>query len=216
MSQTVTAEEQRTTLLKQYRQVRAFTEKLCEPLAIEDYVVQAIEDVSPPKWHLGHTTWFFEQVVLHQFVKDYTPYHERYYFLFNSYYNTFGERVFRPLRGTLSRPTVKEVYQYRHEIDSRMERFFETADEATFTEAAPIITLGLNHEQQHQELNLTDLKWNFGANPLLPAYRPLAAAAEGTKVPEPEYVAVEGGLCEVGHDGTGFAYDNETPRHKVY
>ena len=208
--------QQRERLLEQYDRVRRFTERLCQPLAVEDYVIQAMPDVSPPKWHLGHTTWFFEQVVLHQLAGDYRPYRERYYYVFNSYYETFGERLQRPLRGTLSRPTVEEVLRYREEIDRRIGEFIRSVSDTVYQQAAKLIEIGLHHEQQHQELILTDTKWNFGANPLLPRYRELAEPAPDQEPAPPRYVEVPGGVVEIGHAGDGFAYDNETPRHRVY
>lgn len=207
--------DQKNRLLEQYDGVRAFSEKICQPLETEDYVIQAIDDVSPPKWHLAHTTWFFEQVVLEQFVENYKPYHENFYFLFNSYYNTFGPRVIRTRRGTISRPTVLEVYDYRHAVDQRMRQLLENFDGQQFVKMASLVELGLNHEQQHQELNLTDLKWNLGANPLYPTYRNLPAPSEKLTLNPPEFIGIKGGVFGAGHSSSEFSYDNETPKHDV-
>jgi len=218
MSQTsVQTKYDRAQLKNLYNEVRAFSEKLCQPLEIEDYVVQSIEDVSPPKWHIGHTTWFFEQVVLCQFAKDYQPYRKDFFFVFNSYYETFGERVERQLRGTLSRPTVKDVYEYRHEIDQRMMRLFDNVSDKDWNEFSRLVEIGLNHEQQHQELFVTDIKYNFAMNPLHPAYTELSKGKKAAMLPLPEakFVEFEGGLIDIGAAAGKFAYDNETPRHQA-
>lgn len=218
MLKTETSQDtRRAELITQYDEVRRFTEKICQPLEVEDYVIQAVGDASPPKWHLGHTSWFFEQFVLHQYVKNYHPYREEYYFVFNSYYNSFGDRVLRTQRGTLSRPTVREVYEYRTEIDGRVRDLIESIESDKFDALTEIIRLGLHHEQQHQELTLTDTKWNFGANPLKPEYRQLDLPSNGIDLPEPRFIEFEGGIAEIGHEGTTtFAYDNESPKHKVF
>jgi ergothioneine biosynthesis protein EgtB len=197
-------------LLERYLDIRRATERLCEPLAVEDYVVQAMPDVSPAKWHLAHVSWFFETFVLRQRA-DYRPLDERHAVLFNSYYNGVGPQFSRAARGTLSRPTVTEVFAYRAHVDKAMTTLLEHADR--LGPATPVIELGLHHEQQHQELLVTDLKHNFGVNPLQPAYRarsrPRRAAAPHS------LVAFEAGVVEIGHAGTDFAFDNERPRHRV-
>jgi ergothioneine biosynthesis protein EgtB len=206
----------REKLLSRYHKVRLFSETLCKPLMTEDYVVQTMEDVSPPKWHLGHTTWFYEQVVFEQFIKDFHPFRKELYFVFNSYYEAFGERVERPKRGTLSRPTVSEVYEYRKAVDDRMAVFLGDIDDTVLAQVAPLIELGLNHEQQHQELFLTDIKHNLATNPLNPAYE-RRNFPEVTKSLLPlQFVGFKGGLVEIGAEKDGFAYDNEGPRHQVY
>src|ERR1043165_2537941 len=144
-----------------YGDVRAYTEKLCEPLEIEDYIPQPIVDVSPPKWNIAHTTWFFEEMILKKFVADYKEFDPQFGFLFNSYYNSIGNRVARDHR-SLSRPTVKRVFEYRKHVDAHMTRLLQLET---------LIVLGLNHEQQHQELFLTDLKYTFAQNPIHPVYR---------------------------------------------
>lgn len=205
----------RNTLIDRYHAVRRFTEKLCEPLAVEDYVVQPIEDVSPPKWHLAHSTWFFEQVLLEAFVKDYARYNDSFYYIFNSYYQSFGDRAHRDRRGTLSRPTVEQVYDYRAEIDGRVVALLEAADDARLVHIAPLVELGLHHEQQHQELLVTDIKYIFASNPLLPVYvqrnQPTA-----TKQQSPRFIRFAGGVKEIGADEEGFTYDCERPRHRTF
>jgi ergothioneine biosynthesis protein EgtB len=204
------------TPLHDYRRVRAATLALCDPLAVEDYGVQAMPEVSPPKWHLAHTTWFFEQFVLRPFWKDYRIFHPRFEALFNSYYETVGNPFPRPHRGWLARPTVEEIQHYRAHVDAAMEEFLALAPPAIRTEVQARATLGLHHEQQHQELLLTDIKYNFACNPLRPIYR---ALPEPEHYPSPALVWLDypGGLRDIGHaTESGFAYDNETPRHPVY
>jgi ergothioneine biosynthesis protein EgtB len=199
-------------LIEDYQRVRKYSETLCAPLKVEDYVVQIVEFASPPKWHLGHTSWFFEEFVLKQHDDNYQPFHEQYGYLFNSYYNHAGDRILRANRGNLSRPTVEEVYAYRHYVDQAMLAFIPSIrDEGLHN----LIVLGLNHEQQHQELFLTDLKYVLGHNPLLPAYDTARHLVDGGNTTEGT-VAIEEGVQAIGHDGTGFAYDNEYTRHKVY
>jgi ergothioneine biosynthesis protein EgtB len=198
-------------LAARYREVRAFTESLTEGLAPEDMVVQSMPDVSPTKWHLAHTSWFFERFVLMEHLPGYTPLHETYLYLFNSYYQQAGERHCRDQRGYISRPTVAEVMAYRRHVDAAMARLLE-ADVGDAL--ASLVTLGLHHEQQHQELLVTDIKHVFGVNPLRPVYRS-AEAARGVERPL-GWVAFGGGVHEIGHEGGGFAYDNEEPRHRQY
>jgi len=198
-------------LLDRYLDVRRATERLCQPLAVEDYVVQAMPDVSPAKWHLAHVSWFFETFVLRMRLADYRPLDERHAMLFNSYYNGVGPQFERAARGTLSRPTVADVFAYRAHVDKAMIQLLERA--GAVPPAATVIELGLQHEQQHQELLVTDLKYNLGANPLRPAYRRLSR--ESRAAAPHAFVAFEGGLVEIGHAGSGFAFDNEIPRHRV-
>jgi ergothioneine biosynthesis protein EgtB len=201
------------SLRERYRTVCALPAHLCEPLAVEDYVVQTMQDVSPTKWHLAHTTWFWETFVLREHVPGYAPFHERYAYLFNSYYVQAGERHCRDRRGYLSRPTVAEVFAYRAHVDAAMDRLLEDDDRAEALR--DLLDVGLNHEQQHQELLLTDIKHVFSVNPLRPVYR---AAAPGPAHPAPPlgWVGVDEGVYEIGHAGPGFAFDNETPRHRVF
>jgi ergothioneine biosynthesis protein EgtB len=206
----------RTALVDRFLAVRAETERLCAPLAVEDYQLQSMPDCSPPKWHLAHTAWFFEEFVLAGHAPGYRPFHPRYGYLFNSYYDAVGDRWPRPARGLLSRPTVSEVYAYRHAVDERLPALVRTADGRTLETIAPVVALGLNHEQQHQELLLTDLKHAFGLNPLRPAYAPPIDAAPGGAPPPLRWESHPPGLRRIGHPGGGFAFDNEGPAHTVY
>ena len=196
-----------------YTAVRRLTERLCEPLATEDYVVQAIPDTSPAKWHLAHVSWFFETFVLRPFLPDYRPLDERYAVLFNSYYNGVGPQFARPARGHLSRPTVDEVYAYRAHVDKAMLALLDDASE--LDAMAAVVELGLNHEQQHQELLVTDIKYNLSVNPLRPAHHASAGAHRRARTAPPERVTFAGGALDVGADGETFCFDNERPRHRV-
>jgi ergothioneine biosynthesis protein EgtB len=183
-------------------------------LEIEDYGIQTMPEVSPPKWHLAHTSWFFETMLLKPFLTNYRPYNPKYAELFNSYYDTIGSYHPRPQRGLLSRPTVKDVYQYRAYIDEHISTLLSQTNHPQWPEIARRMVIGVNHEQQHQELMLTDIKHIFAYNPLRPAYRELAQPrGEATAM---NWVTIQGGIRSLGFDGDGFAYDNEGPRHKVY
>lgn len=201
-------------LIQKYLNVRHYTEKLIDPLEVEDTVVQPIMDVSPPKWHLGHTTWFFETFLLTPYRTDYKPFHPKYSFIFNSYYDHVGERVERAKRGLLSRPTLKEVLTYRKAIDEYMVDFIDVTSEDDWLKVAELIELGLNHEQQHQELFLTDIKYILGHNPLFPAYWPNNSPQQ-TNLKNIEFIEVPGGTYSIGHPVEGFHYDNESPVHNV-
>ena len=198
-----------TSLADRYARVRARSEALCRPLATEDYGVQPMDDASPPKWHLAHTTWFFETFLLKPFEAGYRPVDERYEYLFNSYYNGIGDPYPRPRRGFLSRPTVAQVYDYRAQVDAAMQGLLTRDDD----ELRRRIELGLNHEQQHQELILTDLKYNLGHNPLKPAYRQDLPNPESDST-APAFDEYPGGVFPVGA-GAPFCFDNELPRHTV-
>ncbi|HVU51706.1 MAG TPA: ergothioneine biosynthesis protein EgtB [Polyangia bacterium] len=195
-------------------EVRRATESLAAPLSAEDQMVQSMPDASPTKWHLAHTTWFFETFVLAPRAPGYRVFDARFGYLFNSYYESVGPRHSRPARGLLSRPSLAEVKRYRAHVDEALGRFLREGapDAATLA----VIELGLHHEQQHQELVLTDIKHALAQSPLAPAYRADAAPAAPGDAPPLSYVAVEGGLVEVGHAGEGFAFDNEGPRHRAY
>jgi len=206
---------ERVPLAGRYRAVRGVTEELCRPLATEDYVVQSMPDASPAKWHLAHTTWFFETFVLAAGVPSYRPFHPAYNYLFNSYYNAVGERWQRSARGTLSRPTVAEVHAYRRAIDGGVLEWLAGASGDELSSLGPVLELGLHHEQQHQELLLTDIKHAFASNPLRPAYRE-AAPRPATMAQNLRWKRHHAGIHTLGHDGKGFAYDNETPRHRVF
>ncbi len=199
-------------LERKYREVRAATLALCETLAPEDYVVQSMPDVSPTKWHLAHVTWFFERFVLKPRLEGYRPFNEKFDFLFNSYYYTVGQMHQRPRRGLLSRPTVDEVLAYRQHVDSAMDTLLNRPQEDP--ELNQLVTLGLHHEQQHQELLLTDIRHVLFQNPLEPVFRQ-TRAVPSPKAPPMKFVAGRDGLVEIGHEGDLFAFDNETPRHRV-
>ena len=203
------------TPLEQYRTVRAFSEKIAAPLVPEDYVVQSMPDVSPTKWHLAHTSWFFETFLLKPYLPGYQSIHPQYDFLFNSYYNAVGERHCRVARGLISRPTVDETYTYRAYVDDHMGRLLDGAGAELARTLEPLLTLGLHHEQQHQELMVTDLKYNFFENPLCPVYQPRRDPPAAAPLPL-EWVAFDEGVREIGWDGGGFSFDNEGPRHKEY
>jgi ergothioneine biosynthesis protein EgtB len=207
----------RNALATRYQQVRRFSENLCQPLAIEDYVIQSMPDVSPTKWHLAHTSWFFETFVLAPLAPGYRSPHPQYSYLFNSYYVGAGERHCRPQRGLLSRPTVEDVYRYRAHVDEHMLTLLEHLEAAQLAEMLPLVELGLHHEQQHQELLLTDIKHVFSVNPLRPAYaaQPQPQGNSG-RVPALQWRAYPEGLYWLGHTGTGFIFDNEAPRHRVF
>ncbi|WP_145854854.1 ergothioneine biosynthesis protein EgtB [Pedobacter suwonensis] len=200
------------TLVEEYLQIRKYSEQVCEPLQTEDYVVQPVVDVSPPKWHLGHTTWFFETFILKPFSSNYQVYNDDYNFVFNSYYETVGNRVIRTDRGNLSRPGVNEIYQYRAYVDEAMVNFLANV---LNDEVRELLVLGFNHEQQHQELLLTDIKYILGNNPLFPAYVKDKKEVSGIQN-EPGWIDIPAGVYEIGYDGTGFSFDNELNRHQVY
>ena len=195
-----------------YKKVRKRTEQICSPLQTEDYVVQPVADVSPPKWHLGHTSWFFETFILKPYFMGYQEFDPQYNFVFNSYYETVGTRVIRTDRGNLSRPTVADIYKYREYVDEAMDKFL---CQESSTDVRELLVLGLNHEEQHQELLYTDIKYILGHNPLFPAY------SKDYVSPKPDdtvtkFIRVKEGIYETGFNGDGFCFDNELRRHKVY
>lgn len=196
-----------------YRDVRRYTEELCQPLKTEDYIPQPTVDVSPPKWNIAHTTWFFEEMILKKFASGYQDFDKSFGFLFNSYYNSVGERTKRDNRGDLSRPTVSEVFSYRRYIDEKMLEFLETD---LNSEVRDLVILGLNHEQQHQELFLTDLKYTLSRNPFFPVYKENFALVEKSETELSSPVEIKEGIYEIGYQGNGFCFDNELGRHKVY
>ena len=198
-----------------YTRVRQQSENLCGPLEIEDYGVQTMAQTSPPKWHLAHTSWFFETLLLKPLLTGYREFQPVFAHLFNSYYDTLGSYYPRPERGHLSRPTVVEVYHYRDYVDEHMLHLLSAGESEQQSEIITRIVLGLNHEQQHQELLLTDIKHNFANNPLHPIYRETRSTPSPQAKPM-QWLEYEGGITEIGHAGTGFAYDNEMPRHKAY
>src|ERR1051326_430544 len=172
-------------------------------------------DVSPTKWHLAHTSWFFETFLLGPLDPDYRPFDPAFAYLFNSYYDAVGPPPPRPQRGLLSRPTIDTVGAYRDHVTAAMLRLIERGDEAVWDRAAPLVELGLQHEQQHQELILMDIKHVFSMNPLLPAYQAPRSCAPALRAPVSGWVEFAGGIEEIGHAGHGFAFDNEGPRHKA-
>ncbi|KGX90679.1 hypothetical protein N781_06285 [Pontibacillus halophilus JSM 076056 = DSM 19796] len=212
MESTVTKKD---TLQQLFKNVRAFTETLVENLQTEDYVVQASTETSPTKWHLAHTTWFFETFILKEYDGGYKELHPQFNYLFNSYYETVGTFFPRDSRGLLTRPTVAEVYTYRKYVNTHMEALLSQLSDEKWAEVASLVELGLQHEQQHQELIVTDIKYNLSINPLYPRYMPQDKDVSSKKY-ETTFHSFEGGLVEIGHDGKGFAFDNEGPRHKVW
>jgi ergothioneine biosynthesis protein EgtB len=201
-------EESAADLGARYGAVRAQTEALAAPLSPEDQSLQSMPDASPTKWHRAHTSWFFETFLLQPHLTGYQPFDARYSYLFNSYYEAVGPRHPRPARGMLSRPSAAEIGRYRAHVDRAMARLI--AEERSHLLA--LIELGLHHEQQHQELLLTDIKHALSLNPLHPAYLPPHEAAESA-LPRQGWVALDAGIHEIGHTGAGFAFDNETPAH---
>lgn len=195
-----------------YIKVRKHSEQICSPLQTEDYVVQPVADVSPPKWHLGHTTWFFETFILKPNFMSYQEFDPDYNYVFNSYYETVGARVIRTDRGNLSRPTVADVYRYREYVDNAMMEFL--CHEPS-TEVKELLELGFNHEEQHQELLYYDIKYILGHNPLFPAYSKDYRSPKFEQG-EQKMISIAEGVYEVGYAGDGFCFDNELNRHKVY
>ena len=203
------------TVCRQFEAIRRESEALASRLTPEDQSIQSMPDVSPTKWHLAHTTWFFETFILSRFDSAYRVFDPAFHYLFNSYYEAEGPRHPRPQRGLLSRPSCADVAAYRDHVDAGMARLIDGAAEETWREIAPLIELGCHHEQQHQELILMDIKHVFSMNPLLPAYQPPRRRAAGV-ASSLDWVEFTGGLIQIGHAGADFAFDNETPRHRVW
>ncbi len=203
------------TQIEAFRRVRGETERLAAPLSPEDQCAQPMPEASPTKWHRAHTTWFFETFFLPRFDRDYRPFRADFGYLFNSYYESFGKRQPRPARGLLTRPSAAEVSEYRVHVDIAVERTLRRLKPAEREEARLVLDLGLSHEQQHQELILTDILDLFSRSPLRPAYRDDLSAPPPRPAPPLVWVERDGGIREVGHRGSGFAYDNEAPRHQV-
>ncbi len=201
-------------LLKLFSETRADSEKICSYLETEDYVVQPIVDVSPPKWHLGHTTWFFEEFVLKKYQKNYKLFDANSAYVFNSYYESVGDKVVRTDRGNLSRPTVIWVYKYRDYVSNALSKFLSTSEDLS-EEILKVIEIGCHHEKQHQELLLTDIKYILGNNPLLPEYNQQFEENSIQNFSK-EWIEISEGIYEVGHKAASFAYDNEFGRHKTY
>jgi ergothioneine biosynthesis protein EgtB len=209
------SEDRAADLLKRFHQVRAFSEGLCATLEPEDCVVQSMPDVSPTKWHLAHTSWFFETFILKVWMSEYQPEVPEYAYLFNSYYNAAGDMHRRDLRGLISRPTVAEAYRFRRSIDTHIEELIQGAHDELIAQIEPVFTIGLHHEQQHQELLVTDIKHVFAQNPLHPVFRARDEVAEHRAIAPCRFVDFEEAIVEIGHDDRGFSYDNEGPRHRA-
>ena len=205
------AESTSSILRNRLFETRVLSTDLARPLSDEDQVVQVMDDASPTKWHLAHTTWFFEAFILKRFLPSYQVFDDRFEYCFNSYYESVGPRQPRPKRGLLTRPSADEVRAYRAFVDEALGRLLE---QPLRPEAAELVELGINHEQQHQELLLTDVLALFAAEPLKPAYREAQPRTAAGEAAPPSFVSFDGGIFEVGHDGNGFAYDNEGPRHE--
>ena len=199
-------------LLQLFKKTRSESTALCEPLEIEDYIPQPVDFASPPKWHLSHSTWFFEEMILKKFVPDYKVFNPHFGFLFNSYYQTLGDRAIRTERGTITRPTVAEVLEYRKYVDQHIENLLENHDDRELKE---LVVLGINHEQQHQELLITDLKHTFSYNPIHPVYKKGFNLTSQTNAIT-GWVKVEEGIFEIGYNGKDFHFDNEKGHHKVF
>jgi len=212
-------------LLQAFQTVRAYTLELCKPLETEDYIPQPTVDVSPPKWNIAHTTWFFEEMILKKFAPKYREFNPQFGFLFNSYYNSVGTRTKRDNRGDLSRPTVAQVFAYRKYVDSAMMVFLPWITELSAKNQIPadkekeitdLVILGINHEQQHQELFLTDFKYSLSVNPLYPVYKADFALVEKSEESNGGKTDITGGIYKIGYEGDGFCFDNELERHRVY
>jgi len=202
--------------LNRFKTIRSRTEQICKPLKTEDYVVQPIVDVSPPKWHLGHTTWFYENFLLVPFLDNYPLFHTDFNYVFNSYYESVGARVLRTDRGNLSRPTIDEVYQYRAHVNQYMEQLIQS-EKGKLENVHFTLEMGLNHEQQHQELLMYDIKYILGNNPLFPVYLEDTSPIESNlKATAMTFETIQEGVYTIGHEGDGFHFDNEKGVHKVY
>jgi ergothioneine biosynthesis protein EgtB len=201
-----------STLLDRLVETRERSEKICSPLETEDYVVQPIQEVSPPKWHLGHTTWFFEEFILAPHMPGYRVFNDDFSFVFNSYYETVGKRILRPDRGNLSRPSVSHIYEYRHYVTRHLLEFFDSEKDKSLQN---LLEIGIHHEQQHQELLLTDIKYILGNNPLLPAYLPDPLEEYPEVLQSDNWNPYPGGVYQIGHQGEGFCFDNELGQHEV-
>jgi len=207
-------------LLEKYIKTRQHTERLCEPLYIEDYIPQSVDFASPPKWHLAHVSWFFEAMILSKHLDDYSVFDEDFNFLFNSYYQTVGERAIRAQRGLMTRPTVEQVYAYRKHVDQHMKILLSKNQASSLSqELIDLIILGINHEQQHQELLITDLKYTFALNPTFPVYQTNAdylGNKQSSEYSSCEWINIQTGVYGIGHNSDEFCFDNELGLHKVY
>lgn len=204
--------------IKTFQTIRKQTEDLCNTLEKEDYVIQSIDDVSPPKWHLAHTTWFFETFILTKFYENYKIFDTSFPYLFNSYYQTLGHPYPRIQRGLLSRPTVQTIYAYRQYVDKHIVSFLHKIPKNIASNIYDLLTLGIHHEQQHQELLLMDIKHNFSIDPNFPIYRVIKTNKLSTtpSITSLEFIAMKGGIIDIGHQGKTFCFDNELPRHPYF
>ncbi|MDX1940315.1 MAG: ergothioneine biosynthesis protein EgtB [Saprospiraceae bacterium] len=202
-----------TNLLLEYREVRHQSLHICKPLQAEDFVVQPISDVSPPKWHLGHSTWFFENFILAEYYKNYKRFDERLNYFFNSYYESQGLRILRSNRGNITRPGVETILEYRHYVDEHMEQLLQTS---LHQEVKDFIRIGLHHEQQHQELLITDIKYILGTNPFFPVYTKSEVGGRKSEIAPANWISVSEGIYNIGYQDNGFCFDNELGVHKVF
>ena len=200
-------------MIQEFLKTRAFTEDLCKPLEMEDFVIQPIEFVSPTKWHLAHTSWFFEVFILTKFSKEYELYRADYPYLFNSYYQTKRERIMKTDRGNLSRPVLQEVFNYRSYVTSALVNLLKS--NTNYNELLSIVEIGIHHEKQHQELILMDIKYYFSHNPLCPIYEK-NFDEQSFQEKNKNWHSIKEGLYRIGHYGKGFCYDNETKAHQVF
>ena len=199
------------TTLEHYLEIRRYTEKLCKLLQAEDFTPQSASFSSPPKWHIAHTTWFFEEMILKEFLPNYKVFNDSYGYLFNSYYNSLGERLKRENRGLITRPDHQKIFEYRTYVDAHMS---ELLKQETPDQVSQLTILGINHEQQHQELILTDLKYTFSLNPMFPKFWDTNLIDDVQD--ESGWLSVEEGIYNIGHEGDGFCFDNELGRHRVF
>ncbi|MEM1121804.1 MAG: ergothioneine biosynthesis protein EgtB [Bacteroidota bacterium] len=206
------------SLAKRYADIRQQSMAICKPLQTEDYVVQPVGDVSPPKWHLGHTTWFFENFILIKELADYQPFNLKLNYFFNSYYESQGPRILRTNRGNMTRPSVREVFNYRQYVDAAIEQLLAqfSTDKEVPKALAHLLEVGLQHEQQHQELLVTDIKYILGTNPLYPAYQKQYNSTKVSTTRPLNWLPIQKGIYEIGYDGQDFYWDNEHSVHKVY
>ena len=202
--------------IKRFQSIRTQTIELCKPLAVEDFVAQPVTDVSPPKWHLGHTTWFYEALILENYDDQYKEFDKRFNYLFNSYYESVGDRVQRPNRGYMTRPTVGEIIKYREYVENSLIRFLKHNADKIDESLEYLLELGLQHEQQHQELLVTDFKYILGQNPLFPVYKEYIPGEDDTINDKVNFLDVEEGIFEIGYKGNEFCFDNELGVHKVF
>jgi ergothioneine biosynthesis protein EgtB len=207
----VTQHISKTNLKSQFKEIRNYSEEQCQPLSIDDYIPQPVVYISPPKWHLAHTTWFFEEFILKAHYANYREFDKDYSFLFNSYYNTLGDRILRTDRGNLTRPPVNKIYEYRKYVDDHILELLDHKPE----NIENLLVLGMNHEQQHQELFLTDFKYILGNNPLFPVYHKQKDLTKA-KNSQTGFLKMDEGKYNIGYNGDGFCYDNELARHKVF